>query len=218
MSKKILMIVTSHATLGNTGKPTGLYLPELVDPYEVFITAGFDVNVASPLGGEAPVAPESVSEEIKKYLPLVKSTIPLAQINPQDYDAYLTVGGHGTMWDLPGNAELQRILPPAYAREKIVAAVCHGPAALIGLKNNNGQPMIQNKRVTGFTNDEEAAAGLSAVMPFLLETELKNNGGMFVHANNWAVNVVVDGTLVTGQNPASAKGVAEQMVSLLNKR
>ncbi len=218
MSKKILMIVTSHATLGDTGKPTGLYLPELVHPYEVFIKAGFDVKVASPLGGKAPVAPESVSEELKKYLPLVNNTMPLARINPHDYDAFFTVGGHGTMWDLPGNADLQRILPLAYAQEKIVAAVCHGPAALVGLKNSDGQPMIHNKRVTGFTNDEEAAAGLSAAMPFLLETELKNNGGTFVHANNWAVNVVVDGTLVTGQNPASAKGVAEEMVSLLNKR
>lgn len=216
VSKKILLIVTSHATLGNTGKPTGLYLPELAHPYEVFIQAGFDVKIASPLGGEAPVAPESISEELKKYLPLVENTIALNKVNPHDFEAYMVVGGHGTMWDLPGNAELQRILPQAYAQDKVVAAVCHGPAALVGLKNIDGQPMIQNKKVTAFTNDEEDAAGVAAAMPFLLETELKNNGGTFIHANNWAVNVVVDGTLVTGQNPASAKGVAEAIVDLLD--
>ena len=215
MSKKILMIVTSHATLGNTGKPTGLYLPELAHPYEVFINAGFEVNVASPLGGEAPVAPESISEELKKYLPLVKNTKALAQINSHDYAAYLVVGGHGTMWDLPGNSELQRILPQAYTHKKIIAAVCHGPAALVGLKNENGEPMIQNKKLTGFTNEEEDATGLTATMPFLLEDELRYAGAEFAKADNWQANIVVDGTLVTGQNPASAKGVAEAMVSLL---
>lgn len=215
MTKKILIIVTSHASLGDTGKATGLYLPELAHPYEVFVAAGCQVTVASPLGGEAPVAPESISEELKPYLELVENTTVLDQISPGDYDAYFVVGGHGTMWDLPHNNELQRILAEAYTQGRILAAVCHGPAALVGLKDVSGQALVKNKKVTSFTNDEEDASGFAQVMPFLLEDALLRAGAQFIKADNWQANVVIDGKLVTGQNPASARGVGVAVISLL---
>ena len=215
MTKKILIVVTSHSSLGDTGKATGLYLPELAHPYEVFIAAGCQVTVASPFGGRAPVAPESISKELKPYLQLVENTKVLDQIDPGDYDAYFVVGGHGTMWDLPHNKELQRILAEAYAQEKILAAVCHGPAALVGLKDLSGQALVKNKKVTSFTSDEEDAGGLKEAMPFLLEDALRRAGAHFIKADNWQANVVIDGKLVTGQNPASAQGVGEAIISLL---
>lgn len=215
MKQKVLMIVTSHNILGITGKATGLYLPELAHPYEVLVEAGCDITVASPKGGDAPIDPGSITSEIEKYAPLAKNTKALYAIKPEDYDAYMVVGGHGTMWDLAFNADLNRILPAAFSQGKIVAAVCHGPVALTHLKNPDGAFMIRNKRVTGFTNEEEFAAGLTKVMPFLLEDKLIKAGATYLKKPNWAAHVVVDGNLVTGQNPASAKGVGEAMASLL---
>ncbi|OUL30736.1 type 1 glutamine amidotransferase domain-containing protein [Nostoc sp. 106C] len=215
MPKKVLMIVTSHNRLGDTRKPTGLYLSELAHSYEVLSEAGLDITVASPQGKNAPIDLKSLSEEFTLYAKYAKNTLPLKEVKVEDYHAYLIVGGHGTMWDLPANAELQRILPTAYAQNKVVAAVCHGSAALVQLKNPDGNFMIKGKRVTGFTNEEEEAVGLTKVMPFLLEDGLKNAGGEFVKAPNWQANVVVDGCLVTGQNPASTKGVAEAVAKLL---
>ncbi|MBI5753230.1 MAG: type 1 glutamine amidotransferase domain-containing protein [Hydrogenophilales bacterium] len=215
MKQKVLMIVTSHNMLGSTGKPTGLYLSELAHPYEVLVEAGCDITVASPKGGDAPIDPGSIASEIEKYALLAKNTKALHTIKPEDYDAYLVVGGHGTMWDLAFNADLNRILPAAFAQGKVVAAVCHGPVALTHLKNPDGAFMIRNKKVTGFTNEEEFAAGLTKVMPFLLEDELIKAGAAYLKKPNWAANVVVDGNLVTGQNPASAKGVGEAVASLL---
>lgn len=215
MSKQVLMIVTSHSSLGDTGKQTGLYLSELAHPYEILSKAGFDIRVASPKGKDAPIDPKSLSEEFAPYAKLAKNTLSLKDIKVEDYNAYFVVGGHGVMWDLPHNAELQRILTTAYAQNKVIAAVCHGPAALVQLKNPDGSFTLEGKRVTGFTNDEEEAIGLTQVMPFLLEDGLKNAGGEFVKVPKWQANVVVDDRLVTGQNPASAKGVAEAVVKLL---
>ena len=215
MKKKVLMIVTSNSRLGETGKLTGVYLPELAHPYQVFADAGYKIAVASPLGGDAPIDPGSLSPELEPYLQYAKNTLPLSAIQPGDYDAYFVVGGHGTMWDLSENADLQRILPAAYAQNKIVAAVCHGPAALVNLKDASGNSLLKGKRVAGFTNDEEAAAGLTAVVPFLLQDALVKAGGEYVKAPNWQAHVVVDGKLVTGQNPASAQGVGEEVARLL---
>jgi len=215
MKQKILMIVTSHNILGNTGKPTGFYLSELAHPYEALVDAGCEITVASPKGGDAPIDPTSITPELEKFTPLAKNTRALHTIKPEDYDAYLVVGGHGTMWDLASNVELNRILPVAFLQGKVVAAVCHGPVALTHLKNPDGTFMIRNKEVTGFTNEEEYAAGLTKVMPFLLEDELIKAGATYLKKPNWTANVVVDGTLVTGQNPASAKGVGEAIVNLL---
>lgn len=216
MSQRILFIVTSHAQLGSTEQMTGLYLSELARPCEVFSQLGYQIAVASPSGGDAPIDPKSLSDELSEYIPLSQGTLPLSQIMPSDYDVFFIVGGHGTVWDLPNNAELQRILPDAYAQGKVIAAVCHGPAALVNLKTNRGEYLIQNKRVTGFTNEEEAAVKLTNVVPFLLEDALKQAGGKYISKPNWQTNVVVDDQLITGQNPASARAVAEAVIRLLS--
>ena len=216
MSQRILFIVTSHAQLGLTGQLTGLYLTELAHPYEVFQQLDYQITVASPSGGDAPIDPKSLSDELAEYMPLTQGTLPLAQIMPTDYDVFFVVGGHGTVWDLPNNAELQRLLPDAYAQGKIIAAVCHGPAALVNLKTNRGEYLIQDKQVTGFTNEEEAAVKLTDVVPFLLEDALKQAGGKYLSKPNWQTNVVVDERLVTGQNPASAREVAEAIAQILS--
>mgnify|MGYP000353695396 FL=1 len=218
MSKKVLFIVTSHTQLGATGRQTGLYLSEFAHPYEVFSKAGFAISVASPRGGDAPIDPKSLSDELQAYVQYTRNTLALSQVETGSYDAFFVVGGHGTMWDLPGNSDLQRILAPAYEQGKAVAAVCHGPSALVGLKKADGSFLIQGKRVAGFSNDEEQAAQLSQVMPFLLEDELKRCGGRYQKAPNWQAEIAVDGNLVTGQNPASAKGVAEAVVQVVSGR
>jgi putative intracellular protease/amidase len=215
MTQSVLMIVTSHNALGKTGKPTGLYLSELAHPYEVLVAAGLNIVVASPKGGDAPIDPNSLSPELEKFAPLASGTKALHSVRVEDYDAYLVVGGHGTMWDLAFNTDLERILPAALAQGKVVAAVCHGPVALSHLKNPDGTFVLRHKKVTGFTNDEESAAGLTEAMPFLLEDELIKAGAYYEKKPNWSAHVVVDDNLVTGQNPASAKGVGEAMVNLL---
>jgi putative intracellular protease/amidase len=216
MSQRILFIVTSHAQLGSTEQLTGLYLSELARPYQVFSQLCYQIAVASPSGGDAPIDPKSLSDELSEYIPLTQGTLALAQIMPSDYDAFFIVGGHGTVWDLPNSAELQRILPDAYAQGKVIAAVCHGPAALVNLKTNRGEYLIQNKQVTGFTNEEEAAVKLTNVVPFLLEDALKQAGGKYISKPNWQTNVVVDEQLITGQNPASARAVAEAVIRILS--
>jgi putative intracellular protease/amidase len=215
MSNRVLFIVTSHARLGSTNQLTGLYLPELAHPCEVFYQLGYQISVASPDGGDAPIDPKSLSDDLAEYVSLTQGTLPLRQIDPANYDVFFVVGGHGTVWDLPNNAELQRILPTAYAQGKVIAAVCHGPAAFVNLKTDRGEYLLQGKRVTGFTNAEEEAVKLTNVVPFLLEDALKRAGGNYVGKPNWQANVVVDERLVTGQNPASAREVAEAIVKVL---
>lgn len=218
MSERILFIVTSHNKLGDTHRLTGLYLPELAHPCEIFNQMGYRVAVASPAGGDAPIDPQSFSDELAEYVSLTEGTIPLEQIDPNDYDVFFVVGGHGTVWDLPDNPELQRILPEAYARGKVIAAVCHGPASLVNLKTQSGEYLLDGKEVTGFTNAEEEAVKLTSVMPFLLEDALKRAGGKYTSKPNWQVNAVADERLVTGQNPASAKQVAREVVQILGTR
>lgn len=216
MSQHILFIVTSHAHLGSTGQMTGLYLSELAHPCEVFNQMEYQITVASPTGENAPIDPKSLSDELAEFVPLTQGTLSLEQINPADYDVFFVVGGHGTVWDLPNNPELQRILPTAYAQGKVIAAVCHGPVALVNLKTDSGEYLIKGKQVTGFTNEEEAAVKLTDVVPFLLEDALKRAGGKYIGKPNWQTNVVVDERFVTGQNPASARGVAEAIVQVLS--
>jgi putative intracellular protease/amidase len=213
--RKALMIVTSHGRLGKTLKATGLYLSEFADMVEVITRAGIEVEVASPMGGKAPIDPKSLSNEFIAYAQMVEDTRPLGTIEVSDYDAFVIAGGHGTMWDLPENAELQRILPAALEQKKVVAAVCHGPAGLVGLKKSDGKFIVAGRKVSTFTDDEETAVGLAEVMPFLLESRLRSEGARITSAPKWQANVVQDGFLVTGQNPASAKGVAMAVVRLL---
>lgn len=221
---KVLIVVTSHATLGSTGKPTGYYLPEVTHPYYELKKAGFEVEIASLKGGKAPMDQSSRDLtdphnrnflENPKTAKLLENTLVLADVRADQYKAVLFAGGHGTMWDFADSAAVQRVAAGIYQNGGVVAAVCHGPAALVNVKLSNGTYLVAGKRVTGFTNAEEAAAELTQVMPFLLETKLKERGAQFVGAPLWQANVISDGRLVTGQNPASAEGVGAAISRLI---
>jgi putative intracellular protease/amidase len=220
---KVLMIVTSHAALGSTGQKTGFWLEELAVPYQTLRRGGLTVDIASPRGGQPPVDPKSEKDEkpeVKAFLAdpaagrALASTLPLSEVR-DDYDAFFVVGGHGVMWDLAEDARLQELLGKAHAAGKVVAAVCHGPAALVGVRTPAGAPLVAGKRVAGFSDEEEAAVGLAQVVPFALESKLRSLGGKYQRGPTWASFAVVDGHLVTGQNPASSGAVAESVLKLL---
>lgn len=216
--KKVLMVVTSADKMTN-GHPTGLWLEEFAVPYLLFTRAGLEVVVASPKGGAAPLDPRSTGEikpewaEAQKRL---RTTLPLSDVGASSFAAVFLPGGHGTMFDFPGNARLASLLSAFAAEDKPVAAVCHGPAGLVGVRRADGQALVKGRNVTGFTNAEEKAVELVDAMPFLLETKLTQEGGRFSGGPNWAPHVVVDGLLVTGQNPASSAPAAEALIRLLN--
>ena len=224
---KALIVLTSHALLGTTGKPTGYYLSEAAHPYHELTKAGIEVEFASVKGGEAPVDPKSLdmkdavnkevwnSPEIRKKL---KNTLRLSDIDPKSYQAIIFAGGHGTMWDFRGNKDVGRLIKNIYESNGVVAAVCHGPSSLVDVKLSNGKYLVEGKKVAAFTNKEEEAVELTEVMPYLLETELKKQGAIFVGKDNWAENVQVSERLVTGQNPASASLVGKSVVKLLKER
>jgi putative intracellular protease/amidase len=222
MSKQVLMVLTSHATLGSTGKETGFYLPEVSHPVEVFDRAGFTVAYVSPKGGSAPMTGVDLEDPLNKAfvenpekMAQIQNTLDPTQIDPSQYDAIFYAGGHGTMWDFPDNEKLAAIAATIYEQGGVVGAVCHGPAGLVNVQLSNGDYLIAGKVVSGFTNEEEAAVELSEVVPFLLEDKLKERGATVEKADQFQPKVVVSDRLVTGQNPASAKGVAERMVDLL---
>lgn len=224
MTKKILIAVTSHEELGNTGKKTGFYLSEVTHPYDVFTRAGYDVDFVSPKGGKAPIDGVQLEDPINKAflddpnkVKKVENTLQLSQIDPQQYDAIFYAGGHGTMWDFPNNEQLAQIAANIYEQGGVVGAVCHGPAGLVNVKLFNGDYLIKGKTVSGFTNEEEAAVELTEVVPFLLESKLTERGAEFTKAPNFEPHVVKSDRLVTGQNPASAAGVAEQMLQLIER-
>ncbi|MEI2577774.1 type 1 glutamine amidotransferase domain-containing protein [Scytonema sp. PRP1] len=222
MSAKVLVVLTSHDTLGDTGKETGFYLPEVSHPVAVFDKASLSVQYVSPLGGKAPMIGVDLNDPLNKAfldnpekVAQVENTLRPEQINPAQYNAIFYAGGHGTMWDFPDNAELARIATAIYEQGGVVGAVCHGPAGLVNIKLSNGQYLVADKTVSSFTNEEEAAVGLTEVVPFLLESKLIERGATVDKAPNFQAKVVVSDRLVTGQNPASAMGVAERMVELL---
>lgn len=224
MSKKALIVVTSHDRLGDTGRQTGYYLPEVTHPYYALAAAGVEVDVASPRGGVAPMDESSrdlADPANARFLDTpadrakLEATRALADVDPGDYQAILFAGGHGTMWDFRGDADVQRLAAALYEGGGVVAAVCHGPAALVDVQLRSGEPLVAGKRVTGFSNAEEAAVELSDVVPFLLETALIERGGRYEKADLWQEKVVADGRLVTGQNPASAAAVGRAVAELL---
>ncbi|MBW4525969.1 MAG: type 1 glutamine amidotransferase domain-containing protein [Phormidium tanganyikae FI6-MK23] len=222
MSKKVLIVLTSHDTLGNTGKETGFYLPEVSHPVSVFARANLTVEYVSPKGGKAPMIGIDLSDPLNQAfvedaekMAQVENTQHPDQIDPTEYDAIFYAGGHGTMWDFPNTPKLDQIAASIYDRGGIVGAVCHGPAGLVNLKLANGQYLVDGKTVSTFTNEEETAVELAEVVPFLLESKLIERGATVEKAANFQVKVVVSDRLVTGQNPASATGVAEAMVKLL---
>jgi putative intracellular protease/amidase len=224
---KILMILTSSATMGETGEPTGLWFEELATPYYAFIDAGASVTLASIAGGPAPIDPRSVKPRgeneasVDRFLSdetasaALKVTIPVNDIGVSVYDAVFLPGGHGTMWDLPGSTELAALLTSAWAQGKVVAAVCHGPAGLVNAQDETGAPLVSGRRVTGFTDNEERAVDLDAVVPFLLESRLRELGGRYESVADFQSFAIADGQLVTGQNPASSALTAKLTLDAL---
>lgn len=220
--KPVLMVMTSHGRLGDTGKTTGFFLGELTHPLEVFEKAGLPVQFASIRGGEPPVDGLDLEDPVNarywsngEFRAKLARTGKLSALDPADYAAVFFVGGHGTMWDFPGNADVQRFARDLHKAQGPVGAVCHGPAALVDVKLADGSYLVAGKEVSSFTDSEEERVGLTKVVPFLLASKLSERGAKHRPAADFAKQVVASGHLVTGQNPASAAGVAEEMVALL---
>jgi putative intracellular protease/amidase len=213
---KILMVLTSHDKLGNTGKKTGFWLEEFAAPYYTFLDAGAEppLDPKSDLPENQTPAMARFKQDAEAQMVLSR-TFKLSDMNSEDYDAIFYPGGHGPMWDMPDNATSIALIEAFVKADKPVGAVCHAPVALVNVRGKEGGYLVKGKRVTGFTNEEEAAVGLTAVVPFLLEDRLKERGGIFSKAANWVPYVQVDGKLVTGQNPASSGPGAEELLKLL---
>ena len=227
MNKRVLMIVTSNAKLGDSGKATGIWAEELAVPYYAFIDAGMSVELASPKGGAVPFDPASIKPKgengahVERFLAdadaqrRCAATLNTSQVDAASFDAIFFPGGHGTMWDLPTDQGVTLCVESAFRADKIIAAVCHGPAGLVTAKRPDGKSILHGKRINAFTNDEEAAAGLTQVVPFALETRLREQGGLFEKADNWHSFAVRDGNLITGQNPMSSALVAQHVLEAL---
>lgn len=227
---KIAIIATSHALMGGTGEPTGVWLEELTTPYYALIDKGAEVDVYSIAGGKIPVDPRSLKpkgeneESVERYLADPKaqerfaSTKPVTDVRTTAYDAVFLPGGHGTMWDFPGNGSLAAIVSEALESGRVVGAVCHGPAGLVDAKDADGTPVVQGKTVAGFTNAEEEAAGFTKTVPFLLETRLKELGANHQSGPDFKPFAVRDGLLITGQNPASAQPAIELVIEALEEK
>jgi len=223
---RILMVMTSHARLGDTGDRTGLWLEEFANPYYMFQEAGAEIVLASPCGGQPPLDPKSdnpdcQTEAISRFDsdPVTReklaTTLKLSGISAADYDAVFYPGGHGPLWDLAEDGDSIALIETLYAAGKPVAAICHAPCVLRHAKAPDGSPLVQGKDVTCFSNAEEDAVGLSDVVPFLVEDELQRLGGQYSKADKWQPHVVTDGTLITGQNPRSSGGVAKALLAQL---
>jgi putative intracellular protease/amidase len=225
MAKKVLFALTSHSELGDTGRKTGFYVPEVAHPAAVFRREGFDIAYVSVKGGQPPqdgVKPDDTV--VAQFLADPDNQAALAdtprpeQLRAEDYDVIFFAGGHGTMWDFPDNEALTALAAGIYEHGGVVAAVCHGPAALVNLRLSDGRHLVEGREVASFTDEEEAAVGLAEVVPFLLESALVQRGAKHTKAPNFAPHAVADGRLVTGQNPASAARVAELAVRQLTAR
>ena len=223
---KILMVLTSHDKLGNTGNKTGFWLEEFAAPYYFFNDAGAMVTLASPLGGQPPLDPKSdepsaqtdSTRRFKADTPAqtaLANTLMLNTVDAANFDAVFYPGGHGPLWDLAEDAASISLIETMLNTGKPVAAVCHAPAALRHPKTKDGKSVVQGKKVTGFTNAEEQAVGLTKIVPFLLEDMLKENGGIYSKSDDWQPYVVTDGLLITGQNPASSELAAKTLLEKL---
>ena len=227
MTKHILMVLTSHDTLGNTGKKTGFWVEEFAAPYYAFIDAGVKVTLASPSGGQAPIDPTSELADFQTLATQrynddsnaqrqIATTVKLAQVNADEFDGVFYPGGHGPLWDLTENAESISLIEQFLASNKAVATVCHASAALLNVKNTANDFIVKGKAVTGFSNNEEAAVQLTDVVPFLLEDELNKRGADYQKAEDWHAFAVQDGLIISGQNPASSALTAEKLLSFIN--
>lgn len=217
-AKSILMVVTSHGYIDHE-HPTGIWLEEFAVPFELFTAAGHNITVASPRGGKAPLDPRSTEGAETTYQPdtlfALEDTIGLAGLNLSAFDAVFFPGGHGTMFDLPGDENVAKIASHFIANNQPAAFVCHGPAALVNATLPDGTSVVAGRKVTGFTNAEEDAVELTDKMPFLLETKLRELGAEFSGAENFVEHIITDGNLITGQNPASSKAAAEALLKQL---
>lgn len=225
---KVLIVLTSHSELGNTGHKTGFWIEEFAAPYYTLLEAGAEITLASPKGGQPPIDPKS--DEPGSQTPatirfkadvalqeILAHTHPLATVSATDYDGVFFPGGHGPLWDLTNDADSIKLIEAFWNSKKPVATVCHAPSVLLNVKDAQGEPLVKGRKVTGFTNTEEAAVQLTEVVPFLLEDELKSKGGIYSKKEDWASYVVTDGLLITGQNPASSEAAALELVKLLKK-
>lgn len=221
MSKSVLIMVTNADTIaGNKDKPTGLWLSEAAEPYIAFQGAGFKVDIASPKGGAVPIDPNSVEngnddEKFTEVTKLLQNTPRIGDLVYENYDAIFLAGGHGAMFDFPGQADIQNIMAYFKDNGRIISAVCHGPAAFADAKTKDGKYLVDGVKLTAFTNAEEDSVSLSEDMPFMLQTKLEENGAGFVKGEAGAENVVSGGSFITGQNPASAQGVADAVINRL---
>ncbi|MCG2609374.1 type 1 glutamine amidotransferase domain-containing protein [Acinetobacter sp. SM34] len=222
----ILMVLTSHDTLGKTAKKTGFWLEELAAPYYTFVDAGAEVTLASPKGGQPPLDPKSSeadaqTETTRRFeadtsaMQALANTRKLSEISIADFDAVFYPGGHGPLWDLAEDQPSISLIEQTLQANKPLALVCHAPGVLRHVKSTDDQPIVKGKSVTGFSNTEEAAVGLTEIVPFLVEDMLRENGGHYSKAEDWQVHVQQDGLLITGQNPASSAATAEALLKLL---
>jgi putative intracellular protease/amidase len=226
---KVLMVLTSHAKLGDTGRTTGFWLEELAAPYYEFKDAGVQITLASPKGGRPPLDPKSQDPSFQTDLTRrfekdanaegqLDKTVRLDSVKQEDYDTVFYPGGHGPLWDLAEDPNSIKLIESFLAAGKFVALVCHAPGALRHVKTAAGKPLVEGKKVTGFTNGEEEDVGLTKVVPFLVEDELLGLGAIFSKVKNWGVHTVKDGQLITGQNPASSGPAAKLLMESVNKK
>ena len=220
------MVLTSHAELGNTGEKTGFWVEEFAAPYYAFVDAGVEVALASPAGGQPPIDPTSTlvdfqTDATKRYdadsaaQTLRANTKVLSEVNSSDFDAVFYPGGHGPLWDLVDNTDSISLIESFVKEQKPVAAVCHASAAFLNVKDADGNALVAGKKVTGFTNSEEAAVQLTDIVPFLVEDELIKKGGDYQKTDDWGVLALVDGLVITGQNPASSELAAKKLLTKL---
>lgn len=223
---KILMVLTSHDQLGDTGEKTGFWLEEFAAPYYVLRDAGAEITLASPKGGQPPLDPKSDSEDAQTDATrrfkqddaaqqALANTVKLSSVDADQFDAVFYPGGHGPLWDLAESADSRKLLESFAAADRPIGAVCHAPGVFRHVKGSDGEPLVKGRRVTGFTNGEEEGVGLTDVVPFLVEDMLKDNGADYRKGDDWASYVEVDGKLVTGQNPASSEAAAKELLALL---
>lgn len=222
---KVLIVLTSHDELGNTGRKTGFWLEELAAPYYHFSEAGWEITLASPKGGRPPLDPKSnepgfQTEQTRRFeadpvaTAALADTVRLDSVSAEDFDTVFYPGGHGPLWDLAEDTDSKRLIEATLRSGKPLAVVCHAPGVLRHTVNEDGTPLVQGKKVTGFANSEEDGVGLTEVVPFLVEDELKRLGGVYSKAPDWAPYVVQDGLLITGQNPASSGPAADALIEL----
>ncbi|CAK9098544.1 Glutathione-independent glyoxalase HSP31 (Glyoxalase 3 homolog 1) (Heat shock protein 31) [Durusdinium trenchii] len=226
-AKKVLLVLTSNDKLGEGGDQTGWYLPELAHPFEVFSKAGFAMTLASPKGGVAPIDLGSVDASKEDIVSvefwnnpdkkkLTEETVPLAEVKAEDFDALFVVGGFGTMWDLPDNEDLQKLIRDIYEKNGVISAVCHGPCALVNVTLSDGSALVKDKQVAAFTNEEEDAVQRRSIVPWTCEDKMMERGAIYTKRGVFQDHSIVDGRLITGQNPPSANSTAASVVKALS--